>query len=152
MGYKVFVPNEMRCAMKVKMIVLTAFISSVLAIPAVASVGHDGGVPVLEDGISSSQMISNGNENRYTVPIDKPTTLTVTSEHYAGSSSRGNYLKAVLYDASGEMVAAASDPDGHFSLVRSLEPGDYQLMVTGSTTMGGAHESRNIYQLHTQYQ
>lgn len=138
--------------MKLKAIVFGIAATGILSAPVMASIGNsDQGLPVLDKGVSPTQILSNGNPKRFQINIDQPTTLKVASEHFPGMSSQGNRITATLYDDVGARVAEASSPRGHFQLNRQLQPGNYQLEVSGNSMGGGAQDDRNRYELHVTY-
>jgi hypothetical protein len=138
--------------MKFKTIAFSAIFASMLAAPAIASMGSGANsLPLLEEGVSASQILANGNPKRFQINIERPTTLKVTSENFTGVSSQGNYIMATLYDESGATVAQSSDPRGHFQLNRRLQPGNYQLEISGSSAGGNTEASGNRYELHVAY-
>ncbi|BBI65509.1 hypothetical protein HSBAA_PA_1120 (plasmid) [Vreelandella sulfidaeris] len=57
----------------------------------------------------------------------------------------------MLYNAAGQQVAEASSPRGHFEMVRQLQPGNYQLEVTGNALGGTKENDNNRYELHVDY-
>ncbi|HAY16806.1 MAG TPA: hypothetical protein DCX51_07645 [Halomonas sp.] len=94
-------------------------------------------------------MLAQGHPKRFNINIEQATTLKVVSEHFPGFTSTGNRISAVLYNEAGQKVAEASSPRGHFELVRQLQPGNYQLEVTGRSS-GGSDDNR-YYELHVAY-
>ena len=138
--------------MKIKAIVFSAVVASILSTPVLASLGNTTqNLPLLERGVSSTQMLAQGQPKRFNINIEQATTLKVVSEHFPGFTSTGNRISAVLYDKTGKQVAEASSPRGHFELVRQLQPGNYQLEVTGSSMGGTKENSNNSYELHVAY-
>ncbi|WP_152484049.1 hypothetical protein [Halomonas sp. THAF5a] len=137
--------------MKLKIMTFGIAVASALSMPVLADVGHGAqGVPNLERGTSDTQILGS-QPDRYQINIDQPTTLRVSSMHFPGVSSQGVNIKATLYDNDGNRLAEASSPRGHFQLSRQLEPGNYQLEVSG-TPAGSAHENAsNRYELHVSY-
>jgi hypothetical protein len=106
-------------------------------------------LPLLERGVSSTQLLAQGQSKRFNINIQQATTLKIASEHFPGFTSTGNRISAVLYNEAGQQVAEASSPRGHFELVRQLQPGNYQLEVTGRSR-GGSDDNR-YYELHVAY-
>ena len=136
--------------MKVKSILFGALVASILSTPALANYGTTiQDLPLLERGVSSTQMLAQGHPKRFNINIEQATTLKVVSEHFPGFTSTGNRISAVLYNEAGQKVAEASSPRGHFELVRQLQPGNYQLEVTGRSS-GGSDDNR-YYELHVAY-
>lgn len=138
--------------MNVKSIIFATLVASILSTPVLANYGTTSqDLPLLERGVSSTQLLAQGQSKRFNINIEKATTLKVASEHFPGLTSTGNRISAVLYNAAGQQVAEASSPRGHFELVRQLPPGNYQLEVTGSS-MGGSHSNDDgNYELHVAY-
>lgn len=138
--------------MKFKTITFGMAVASMFSMPVLANMGASvQEMPVLERGVSPTQILANGHPKRFQIKIDQPTTLRVSSEHFAGVSSQGNQIKAILYDDAGNRVAEASSPRGHFQLNRQLQPGSYQIEVSGSSLGGNAESDRNRYELHAAY-
>ena len=138
--------------MKVKSILFGALVASILSTPALANYGtiiQD--LPLLERGVSSTQLLAQGQSKRFNINIEQATTLKVVSEHFPGFTSTGNRISAVLYNEAGQKVAEASSPRGHFELVRQLQPGNYQLEVSGSSLGGNNQSDSNRYELHVAY-
>jgi hypothetical protein len=96
-------------------------------------------------------MLAQGHSKRFNINIEQATTLQVTSEHFPGITSTGNRISAVLYNEAGQQVAEASSPRGHFELIRQLQPGNYQLEVSGSSLGGNNQSDSNRYELHVAY-
>jgi len=94
-------------------------------------------------------MLAQGQPKRFNINIEQATTLKVVSEHFPGFTSTGNRISAVLYNEAGQRVAEASSPRGHFELVRQLQPGNYQLEVTGRSR--GGSDDNHYYELHVAY-
>lgn len=138
--------------MKLKVITFGMAVASMFTMPVLADMGANAqGLPVLERGISPTQILANGHPKRFQVNIDQPTTLSVNSEHFPGISSQGNRITGTLYDDSGQRVAEASSPRGHFQLQRQLQPGNYELEVSGWSLGGNAEALHNRYELHVAY-
>jgi hypothetical protein len=138
--------------MKIKAIVFGAMVTSILSTPVLASLGSEyQDVPTLERGVSSTQMLAQGQSQRFNINIEQATTLKVASEHFPGITSNGNRISAVLFNETGQQVAEASSPRGHFNLVRQLQPGNYQLEVTGRSMGGSKTNDDNRYELHVAY-
>ena len=138
--------------MKVKSIVFSAVVASILSTPVLASLGNTTqNLPLLERGVSSTQMLAQGQPKRFNINIEQATTLKVVSEHFPGFTSTGNRISAVLYNEAGQQVAEASSPRGHFEMVRQLQPGNYQLEVTGNALGGTKEKDNNRYELHVDY-
>jgi|TARA_R110000737_G_scaffold198317_1_gene218358 hypothetical protein len=138
--------------MKIKAIIFGATVATILSTPVLASQGNTSqGVPTLERGVSSTQILAQGQSKRFNINIEQATTLQVTSEHFPGIRSYGNRISAVLYNESGQRVAEASSPQGHFNLVHQLQPGNYQLEVTGRSGGGSNANDDNRYKLHVVY-
>ena len=138
--------------MKVKSIVFSAVVASILSTPVLASLGNTTqDLPLLERGVSSTQMLAQGQPKRFNINIEQATTLKVVSEHFPGFTSTGNRISAVLYNEAGQQVAEASSPRGHFEMVRQLQPGNYQLEVTGNALGGTKEKDNNRYELHVDY-
>ncbi|MBF7051916.1 hypothetical protein IOC61_01110 [Halomonas sp. KAO] len=138
--------------MKLKAITFGVVVTSALSMPVLADVGHGAqGLPVLERGTSDTQILTNGVPDRFQINIDHPTTLRVSSMHFSGVSSQGVNIKATLYDDNGNPVAEDSSPQGHFQLTRQLEPGNYQLEVSGTSAGSGHENTSNRYDLHVSY-
>ncbi|PAU73915.1 hypothetical protein [Halomonas salipaludis] len=138
--------------MKLKAIIFGMAVASMFSMPVLANMGASvQEMPVLERGVSPTQILANGHPKRFQVNIDQPTTLRVSSEHFAGVSSQGNQIKAILYDDTGNRVAEASSPRGHFQLQRQLQPGNYELEVSGWSLGGNAEALSNRYELHVAY-
>ena len=138
--------------MKIKAIIFGATVATILSTPVLASQGNTSqGVPTLERGVSSTQILAQGQSKRFNIKIEQATTLQVTSEHFPGIRSYGNPISAVLYNESGQRVAEASSPQGHFNLVHQLQPGNYQLEVTGRSGGGSNANDDNRYELHVDY-
>ena len=101
--------------MKIKAIVFSAVVASILSTPVLASLGNTTqNLPLLERGVSSTQMLAQGHPKRFNINIEQATTLKVVSEHFPGFTSTGNRISAVLYNEAGQKVAEASSPRGHF--------------------------------------
>ncbi|MCO7248135.1 MULTISPECIES: hypothetical protein [unclassified Halomonas] len=138
--------------MKVKSIIFGSLVASILSTPALANYGtNNQDLPLLERGVSSTQLLAQGQSKRFSINIQEATTLKVASEHFPGATSAGNRISAVLYNAAGQQVAEASSPRGHFELVRQLQPGNYQLEVTGNALGGTKESDNNRYELHVDY-
>ena len=138
--------------MKIKAIVFSAVVASIFSTPVLASLGNTTqNLPLLERGVSSTQMLVQGQPKRFNINIEQATTLKVVSEHFPGFTSTGNRISAVLYNEAGQQVAEASSPRGHFELVRQLQPGNYQLEVSGSSLGGNNQSDSNRYELHVAY-
>ena len=138
--------------MKFKAIIFGATVATILSTPVLASLGNTSqGAPTLERGVSSTLILAQGHSKRFNINIEQATTLQVTSEHFPGITSTGNRISAVLYNEAGQQVAEASSPRGHFELIRQLQPGNYQLEVTGSSMGGTKENSNNSYELHVAY-
>ncbi|MGE6608682.1 hypothetical protein ACQKE4_19555 [Halomonas sp. NPDC076908] len=138
--------------MKIKAIVFSAVVASILSTPVLASLGNTTqNLPLLERGVSSTQMLAQGQPKRFNINIEQATTLKVVSEHFPGFTSTGNRISAVLYNEAGQQVAEASSPRGHFEMVRQLQPGNYQLEVTGNALGGTKENDNNRYELHVDY-
>lgn len=138
--------------MKVKSILFGALVASILSTPALANFGNTTqDLPLLERGVSSTQVLAQGQSKRFNINIEQATTLKVASEHFPGAISTGNRISAVLYNAAGQQVAEASSPRGHFEMVRQLQPGNYQLEVTGNALGGTKENDNNRYELHVDY-
>ncbi|MDR5884987.1 hypothetical protein [Vreelandella janggokensis] len=138
--------------MKVKSIIFGSLVASILSTPALANYGtNNQDLPLLERGVSSTQLLAQGQSKRFSINIQEATTLKVASEHFPGTTSAGNRISAVLYNAAGQQVAEASSPRGHFELVRQLQPGNYQLEVTGNAQGGTKESDNNRYELHVDY-
>ncbi|SER70471.1 hypothetical protein SAMN04487958_102327 [Vreelandella subterranea] len=138
--------------MKVKSIIFGSLVASILSTPALANYGtNNQDLPLLERGVSSTQLLAQGQSKSFSINIQEATTLKVASEHFPGATSAGNRISAVLYNAAGQQVAEASSPRGHFELVRQLQPGNYQLEVTGNALGGTKESDNNRYELHVDY-
>ena len=138
--------------MKVKSILFGALVASILSTPVLANFGNTTqDLPLLERGVSSTQILAQGQSKRFNINIEQATTLKVASEHFPGATSTGNRISAVLYNAAGQQVAEASSPRGHFEMVRQLQPGNYQLEVTGRSGGGSNANDDNRYKLHVVY-
>lgn len=138
--------------MKVKSIIFGSLVASILSTPALANYGtNNQDLSLLERGVSSTQLLAQGQSKRFSINIQEATTLKVASEHFPGATSAGNRISAVLYNAAGQQVAEASSPRGHFELVRQLQPGNYQLEVTGNALGGTKESDNNRYELHVDY-
>ena len=138
--------------MKFKAIIFGATVATILSTPVLASQGNTSqGVPTLERGVSSTLILAQGHSKRFNINIEQATTLQVTSEHFPGITSTGNRISAVLYNEAGQQVAEASSPRGHFELIRQLQPGNYQLEVSGSSLGGNNQSDSNRYELHAAY-
>ena len=136
--------------MKVKSILFGALVASIFSTPALANFGTTTqDLPLLERGVSSTQLLAQGQSKRFNINIQQATTLKIASEHFPGFTSTGNRISAVLYNEAGQQVAEASSPRGRFELVRQLQPGNYQLEVTGRSR-GGSDDNR-YYELHVAY-
>jgi hypothetical protein len=96
-------------------------------------------------------MLAQGQSQRFNINIEQATTLKVASEHFPGITSNGNRISAVLFNETGQQVAKESNPRGHFNLVRQLQPGNYQLEVTGRSMGGSKTNDDNRYELHVAY-
>ena len=135
--------------MKFKAIIFGATVATILSTPVLASLGNTSqGAPTLERGVSSTLILAQGHSKRFNINIEQATTLQVTSEHFPGITSTGNRISAVLYNEAGQQVAKASSPRGHFELIRQLQPGNYQLEVSGSSLN---QSDSNRYELHVAY-
>lgn len=135
--------------MKFKAIIFGATVATILSTPVLASLGNTSqGAPTLERGVSSTLILAQGHPKRFNINIEQATTLQVTSEHFPGITSTGNRISAVLYNEAGQQVAKASSPRGHFELIRQLQPGNYQLEVSGSSLN---QSDSNRYELHVAY-
>ncbi|GKW50512.1 carboxypeptidase-like regulatory domain-containing protein [Halomonas sp. NCCP-2165] len=138
--------------MKLKIVTFGIALVSAISTPTMASMGGNNSIPaILEKGISSTQILANGHPKRLQVNIDQPTTLNVTSEHFPGISSQGSHITGTLYDASGQRIAEASSPNGHFLIQRQLRPGNYLLEISGWSPGGNTADLRNRYELHATY-
>ena len=138
--------------MKVKSILFGALVASILSTPVLANFGNTTqDLPLLERGVSSTQILAQGQSKRFNINIEQATTLKVVSEHFPGFTSTGNRISAVLYNEAGQQVAEASSPRGHFELIRQLQPGNYQLEVSGSSLGGNNQSDSNRYELHVAY-
>ncbi|XKH61646.1 hypothetical protein LG290_08080 [Halomonas sediminis] len=138
--------------MKLKAITFGMIVASMFSMPVLANMGASAQeLSVLERGTSSTQILANGQPKRFEISIDQPTTLKVSSMHFPGVSSQGNQIKATLDDDAGARVAEASSPRGHFQLNQQLQPGNYQLEVSGNPAMSGAQDNSNRYELHVTY-
>ncbi|MCL5426698.1 MAG: hypothetical protein M1154_13965 [Gammaproteobacteria bacterium] len=138
--------------MKFKAIIFGATVATILSTPVLASLGNTSqGAPTLERGVSSTLILAQGHPKRFNINIEQATTLQVTSEHFPGITSTGNRISAVLYNEAGQQVAEASSPRGHFELIRQLQPGNYQLEVSGSSLGGNNQSDSNRYELHVAY-
>ena len=138
--------------MKVKSILFGALVASIFSTPALANFGTTTqDLPLLERGVSSTQLLAQGQSKRFNINIQQATTLKIASEHFPGFTSTGNRISAVLYNEAGQQVAEASSPRGHFELVRQLQPGNYQLEVSGSSLGGNNQSDSNRYELHVAY-
>lgn len=138
--------------MKVKSIIFGTLVASILSTPALANYGTTTqDLPLLERGVSSTQVLAQGQSKRFNINIEQATTLKVASEHFPGATSTGNRISAVLYNEAGQQVAEASNPRGHFELVSQLQPGNYQLEVTGRSMGGTKENDNNSYELHVIY-
>ncbi|MCM5705437.1 hypothetical protein [Larsenimonas salina] len=138
--------------MKVKSILFGALVASILSTPVLANFGNTTqDLPLLERGVSSTQILAQGQSKRFNINIEEATTLQVTSEHFPGATSTGNRISAVLYNAAGQQIAEASSPRGHFEMVRQLQPGNYQLEVKGNALGGTKENDNNRYELHVDY-
>jgi hypothetical protein len=138
--------------MKFKAIIFGATVATILSTPVLASLGNTSqGAPTLERGVSSTLILAQGHPKRFNINIEQATTLQVTSEHFPGITSTGNRISAVLYNEAGQQVAKASSPRGHFELIRQLQPGNYQLEVSGSSLGGNNQSDSNRYELHVAY-
>ncbi|MDM7481938.1 MAG: hypothetical protein P3W96_008010 [Halomonas sp.] len=136
--------------MKVKSILFGALVASIFSTPALANFGTTTqDLPLLERGVSSTQLLAQGQSKRFNINIQQATTLKIASEHFPGFTSTGNRISAVLYNEAGQQVAKASSPRGHFELVRQLQPGNYQLEVTGRSR--GGSDDNPYYELHVAY-
>lgn len=136
--------------MKVKSILFGALVASIFSTPALANFGTTTqDLPLLERGVSSTQLLAQGQSKRFNINIQQATTLKIASEHFPGFTSTGNRISAVLYNEAGQQVAEASSPRGHFELVRQLQPGNYQLEVTGRSR--GGSDDNSYYELHVAY-
>jgi hypothetical protein len=136
--------------MKVKSILFGALVASIFSTPALANFGTTTqDLPLLERGVSSTQLLAQGQSKRFNINIQQATTLKIASEHFPGFTSTGNRISAVLYNEAGQQVAEASSPRGHFELVRQLQPGNYQLEVTGRSR--GGSDDNPYYELHVAY-
>ncbi|MBF58607.1 MAG: hypothetical protein CME80_13005 [Halomonas sp.] len=138
--------------MKVKSIIFGTLVASILSTPVFANFGNTTqDLPLLERGVSSTQLLAQGQSKRFNINIEQATTLKVTSDHFPGFTSTGNRISAVLYNEAGQQVAEASNPRGHFELVSQLQPGNYQLEVTGRSMGGTKENDNNSYELHVIY-
>lgn len=138
--------------MKFRAIIFGIAATSILSTPVMAGMGGSAqGLTVLDRGVSPTQILASGYPKRFQINIDQPTTLKVASENFPGMSSQGNRITATLYDDAGARVAEASSPRGHFQLNRQLQPGNYQLEVSGNSMGGGTQDDRNRYELHVTY-
>ncbi|UXZ53956.1 hypothetical protein LOS15_14235 [Halomonas sp. 7T] len=138
--------------MKVKSIIFGTLVASILSTPVLANLGNTiQDLPLLERGVSSTQLLAQGQSKRFNINIEQATTLKVASDHFPGFTSTGNRISAVLYNEAGQQVAGASSPRGHFELVSQLQPGKYQLEVTGSSMGGTKENDNNSYELHVDY-
>lgn len=136
--------------MKVKSIIFGTLVASILSTPVLANLGNTiQDLPLLERGVSSPQLLAQGQSKRFNINIEQATTLKVVSEHFPGFTSTGNRISAVLYNEAGQQVAEASSPRGRFELVRQLQPGNYQLEVTGRSR--GGSDDNSYYELHVAY-
>lgn len=108
-------------------------------------------LPLLERGVSSTQLLAQGQPKRFNMNIEQATTLKVDSDHFPGFTSTGNRISAVLLNEVGQQEAEASSTRGHFELVSQLQPGKYQIDVTGSSRGGAKKNDNNSYELHVTY-
>lgn len=138
--------------MKLHRVIFATVAASLISTTAFASMGNatEQKAQLLQPGVSTTQILSQGNPERFELDIQHPSTLTITSEHFSGESSEYNTITGKLYNASGGLIATASSPRGHFTLTRQVEPGRYELKVTGATT-GSRRDSNDRYELHVSY-
>lgn len=137
--------------MKLKIMTFGIAVASALSMPVLADMGASAQeMPVLERGTSDTQIMG-PQPDRYQINIDQPTTLRVSSMHFSGVSSQGVTIKATLYDDDGNRLAEASSPRGHFQISRQLEPGNYQLEVSGTPAGSGHENASKRYELHVTY-
>ena len=61
-------------------------------------------------------------------------------------------MTAVLRDPQGNVVATASDDNGHFSLEQDVQEGYYQLEVAGNSISGSADENGRSYSLNVAFE
>ncbi|ALM51669.1 hypothetical protein [Halomonas huangheensis] len=127
-------------------------ISMSMAASVSASMGASAGqAERLERGISNTQILSLKTPKRYELEVDRSTMLRLSSEQPAGEPSNSSFIKATLYDDSGRSIAQSSSYQGELYLSRQLQPGAYELEVSGWTPAGKSEGLSNRYELHVDY-
>jgi len=109
-------------------------------------------LPTLSAGVSETYGLVAGKPLRFQIAVEHDAVLKISSRHFAADSSKNNLMTAVLRDPQGNVVATASDDNGHFSLEQDVQEGYYQLEVSGNSISGSAHENERSYSLNVAFE
>ncbi len=109
-------------------------------------------LPTLSAGASETYGLVAGKPLRFQIAVEHDAVLKISSRHFAADSSQNNLINAVLRDPQGNIVATASDDDGHFLLEQNVKEGYCQLEVSGNSISGSADESGRGYSLNVAFE
>lgn len=134
--------------MKQIIFIIAIAAAGALVLPASADTGHQPPPVVLGIGITSdSRLVPEVKPDRYSFSLEAKQQVSISSTHFPGDASNYVTLEATLRDASGNVVATASDDQGHFEIEEALPEGDYTLEVNG-VSLKSQSENASRYEIH----
>lgn len=134
--------------MKQAIFIVAIAVIGALALPASANTGHQSRPATLEIGATSdSRLVPEVEPDRYSLSLETQQHVNISSTHFPGDNSNYVTLKATLSDASGNVIATASDDQGHFEIEETLPAGDYILEVKGMS-LSSQSENASRYEIH----
>ncbi|RCV89659.1 hypothetical protein [Billgrantia montanilacus] len=136
-----------------KKIALATAVVSMFSVPAFASFGsatENGNF--LQEGSTTSKIINSGQAHTYYLDVEQATAVKIGSDHFPGTNHPLQRMSAQLVDAQGNIVTEAKSSAGNFEIQETLQPGQYRLMVSGSSAPGGDSWDVHRYSLHVNFQ
>ncbi len=128
----------------IKKIALAAAVVSMFSVPAIASLDAPAAQGTwLQKGNNASGILTSANSHTYLFDIENTATVKIDSSHFPGASHPMQRMSAQLLDASGNVVVESQASSGDFSISEKLQPGQYRLVVSGSS--GGYGDSWDVH-------
>ncbi|EPC01145.1 hypothetical protein L861_11260 [Litchfieldella anticariensis FP35 = DSM 16096] len=99
------------------------------------------------NGVSNLRLVPTSYVDRYTLNVDSPTNIKITSASW-GSIGVNMIIKARLLDHDDNVVSSARQHGGDFVITETLEPGRYVLEVEGQE-LSDRVQTNNRYSVRT---
>ncbi|MGR2739097.1 hypothetical protein ACUY1T_11680 [Billgrantia sp. Q4P2] len=130
--------------MKIKRIAIAAAVASLFSTVAFAGLGASTVQgKFLEEGNNASGILNSGHPHTYVLELGRASTVKIQSEHFPGVNHALQHMNAQLLNASGDVLVESRSIGGDFTIVEQLQPGQYRLVVSGSS--GGFGDSWDVH-------